>query len=468
MKSRLTILTLAALFFGACTTGTYVSSSYTDDIYFNPGDVPPPIVIDETAAERQAAEKSANRMIISDIRENEEGSQTMNNYIFDGTERDADALVYSMDQYDLYQSDTTVYYNEDDVKYVINNYYDGSAVDYAYRIRRFHRPYFYDPFYWDSWYYDPFFYDPFYYSSWYSPYYSWGWGSYWHSPYYSWGWGYSPYYSYWHRPYYGGFYGGYYGGYPYYSWYGYGNRRYIDSENYRYGQRRSTGSGVLYGNEDGRRTTATGVRSSATTTKSAQEGIRTQTGGTQHDARRASSGSGVRSAESATNQRSATNTVLTERRRAESGSGSESVRSSSNTPSQTYTRPGNTTTTRTYTRPTTNTTTTPRVATPSGSSGSNYTAPRSTSTYNRTYRTNSTYNRSSSSSSATRTYNTPSSTTTKSGSTYSTPARSSSSSSGSYRSSGSSSSGSYSTPSSSGSSRSSSSSSSSSSSGRRR
>ncbi|HDR51052.1 MAG TPA: hypothetical protein ENN90_05430, partial [Mariniphaga anaerophila] len=103
MKSKLTLLTLAALFIGACTSGTYVTSSYTDDIYFNPADVPPPVAIEENVrAEREAAEKSAQRMIISDIQRNEEGSQTMNNYIFDGTEQDADALVYSMDQYDLY------------------------------------------------------------------------------------------------------------------------------------------------------------------------------------------------------------------------------------------------------------------------------------------------------------------------------------------------------------------------------
>ena len=44
MKSKFTILLVAALFTGACTSGTYVTSSYTDDIYFNPADVPPPIV----------------------------------------------------------------------------------------------------------------------------------------------------------------------------------------------------------------------------------------------------------------------------------------------------------------------------------------------------------------------------------------------------------------------------------------
>ncbi|MFW5756523.1 MAG: hypothetical protein ACOCWK_07960, partial [Tangfeifania sp.] len=160
MKSRLTILAVIALFLGACTTGSYVSSTYTDDIYFNPGDVPPPITVEEeeemVAEEASPEEKSGRRMIISDIDENEEGSQTMNNYIFDGTEEDADAFTYGVDQADMYQTDTSVYYNDDEVKYVINNYYDGDPIDYAYRIRRFHRPHFYDPFYWDSWYYDPY------------------------------------------------------------------------------------------------------------------------------------------------------------------------------------------------------------------------------------------------------------------------------------------------------------------------
>lgn len=454
MKSRLTILTLAALFLGACTSGTYVTSSYTDDIYFTPGDVPPPIVVEEVLDGGEPAEKSAHRMIISDIQENEKGSQTMNNYIFDGTEEDADALVYSMDQYDLYQSDTTVYYNEDDVTYVINNYYDGDEIDFAYRIRRFHRPYFYDPFYWDSWYYDPYFYDPYFYSSWYYPSWSfawnWGWGYNWYSPYYSWGWGYSPYYSYWSRPY-----SGYYGwGYPYHSWYGGG--WYADSENYRYGQRRSTGTNVYRNNDGGRRTSTSAVRASAGTTKSTREGV---TSGVSETGRRAISSSGVR--DNGTTRSATNSSVITERRRTTTDQSRESV--SSGIQTRTYTRPGTSSTaTRTYTRPATKSTTTPRVVTPNRSSGSGYTAPQSTSTYNRTYRSNSTYNRSSSSSSATRTYRAPS-TSTKSGSTYSSPSRSSSSS-GSYRSSGSSSSGSYSTPSSSGSSRSSSSSSS----GRRR
>ncbi|HYQ57946.1 MAG TPA: hypothetical protein VEP89_11445, partial [Draconibacterium sp.] len=217
MKTRLTLLGLLAILMGACTTGGYVSGTYSDDIYFSPGDVPPPIAVEEVVAQ-EPVQKSANTMIISNIEREEDGSNTMNNYIFEGSEEDADVLRYNMDQMEMEASDTTVYYNDDEMKYVINNYYDGDELDYAYRIRRFHRPSFYDPFYWDSWsYYDPFYYDPYYYSSWYYPswslswslgwggfYSGWGWG--WNSPYYGWGHGYYP-------PYYGSWYGGgWYGG----------------------------------------------------------------------------------------------------------------------------------------------------------------------------------------------------------------------------------------------------------------
>lgn len=405
MKSRLTILMMAALFLGACSSGSYVTGYDNDDIYFNPANVPPPIDAENVTADTESRQKSANRMVISDIQENEEGSKTMNNYIFDATEQDADALVYSMDQYDLESSDTSVYYNDEDVKYVINNYYDGESVDYAYRIRRFHRPHFYDPFYWDSWYYGAYLYDPFYYSSWYSPSWSFGWrmGHSWHSPYNSWGWGYSP----WHSPYYAGYYGGYYGGWNggYYGgnpWYGHGSARYIDSEDYRYGQRRSTGSGVVYGDNYQRRSTTSGVRSSSTTTKSAREGVSAD--------RRGNSVSGARVSGNTvqTPQRAATNSnVVTERRRVDAVTGN--VRSTDRqTGSQSYTRPGNTTT-RSYTRPTTGVSTTPRVVAPQNRSNNiRYTAPGSTSNYNRTYRSSSTYNRSSGTTTNTRSYRAPS------------------------------------------------------------
>ena len=206
MKTRLTFIAALVFILGSCTTGSYVTSTYPDDIYFNPADIPPPITITETVIEEPIQEKSGERLIISQIDDNEDGSNTMNNYIFDGTEEDADALIYNMDQMELDGSDTTIYYNDDELKYVINNYYDGDELDYAYRIRRFHNPYYYDPFYWDSWAYDPYF--GYGYASMYNPYYSYGWGygSSWYSPYSRWG--FSPYYSNYYSPYY---YGGYYG-----------------------------------------------------------------------------------------------------------------------------------------------------------------------------------------------------------------------------------------------------------------
>src|SRR5690606_9673005 len=157
MKAKITYFGILAVLLSACSTGSYVSSSYTDDIYFNPGDVPPPIEVATTTPKKQAEQKSASKIIVSEINENEDGTNTMNNYIFDGTENDADVAFYNAEQ-GLEGSDTTIYYDDDEVKYVINNYYDDNGnVDFAYRINRFHNPYFYDPFYWDSWYYDPYY-----------------------------------------------------------------------------------------------------------------------------------------------------------------------------------------------------------------------------------------------------------------------------------------------------------------------
>ena len=63
------------------TTGSYITSSYTDDIYFNPGVFRRLFQWKERGPENAVAEKSAHRMIISDIQQNEEGAQTMSNYI---------------------------------------------------------------------------------------------------------------------------------------------------------------------------------------------------------------------------------------------------------------------------------------------------------------------------------------------------------------------------------------------------
>jgi hypothetical protein len=152
-------------------------------------------------------------IIISEIRDNNEGSKTMNNYVFDGQDVGTypDAQLYNLDQMELVETDTTIYYDENEVKYVINNYFEGEDMDFSYRINRFHRPFGYDPYYydyygWDSWYYPYSRFGWSYGMGWNN----WGWRSFmvfsilwvmdipinWYSPYYSsWGWGGYPYYS---------------------------------------------------------------------------------------------------------------------------------------------------------------------------------------------------------------------------------------------------------------------------------
>ena len=127
MKSRIYLSVAIALAVSACTTGSYVTTGYVDDIYFNPGDVPPPVALEETPQQKEnVGLKSADRLIIGEIKENEEGSKTMNNYIFDGRDASeyADAQLYNMEQMELEGSDTTIYYDDNEVKYVIKKYSD--------------------------------------------------------------------------------------------------------------------------------------------------------------------------------------------------------------------------------------------------------------------------------------------------------------------------------------------------------
>ena len=161
MKSKIIIFSALALIISACSTGSYVTTSWVDDIYFSPGDVPPPVLTDKTSQpQKDLRTKSADRVIVSEIRDNTEGSKTMNNYVFDGQDVGSysEAQLYNLDQMELVGTDTTIYYDENEVKYVINNYFEGEDMDFSYRINRFHRPFGYDPYYydyygWDSWYY---------------------------------------------------------------------------------------------------------------------------------------------------------------------------------------------------------------------------------------------------------------------------------------------------------------------------
>lgn len=236
MKTKLTIISILAIMASACSTGTHLAKSYDDDIYFSPKDVPPVAV----ATEQSSANVRSNnnntkdrKIVMSQIERDADGSATVNNYIYqqDKNAINSDVQSYDMNGQNLVDSDTTRYYNDDDVKTVINNYYDSDDVDYSYRIRRFHNPYYFGSFY-DDWYYDG------YYSPWYSGYYglNWGWNYGWgyYDPWYSWSWGYPYHYGY-YSPFafgigyygWGGYYGGYYGG-------GYGNYGWGGGNYYKY------------------------------------------------------------------------------------------------------------------------------------------------------------------------------------------------------------------------------------------
>ncbi len=281
MKSKIIILFAFALIISACGTSSYVASSWVDDIYFTPGDVPPPMVINQKNEQKdELKRKSADRVIVSEIRDNSEGSKTMNNYIFDGQDAGtySDAQLYNLDQMALTGSDTTVFYDDNEIKYVINNYFESDNLDFGYRIRRFHRPFFYDPYYydyygWDSWYYPT--YGPGWSFGW--GWNSWAWGSSWGWPYYGWGspfssW-YSPYYS-WYSPYYTWYspysYWGW-GGHPYYGGY-WDNIRYANREDYTYGPRRDFNTSAVYGDTGSRRSGVSATSNNDSPLKSARPG----------------------------------------------------------------------------------------------------------------------------------------------------------------------------------------------------
>ena len=129
MKTKLTVISILAILVSACTTGTYVTKAYDDDIYFSPADVPPVAVAENEAP---ASEKSARisnndtrdkKIILSQMDRNADGTSSVNNYIYQPDNNgNPDNQSYNMDNQELAESDTTAYYNDDDVKYVINNF----------------------------------------------------------------------------------------------------------------------------------------------------------------------------------------------------------------------------------------------------------------------------------------------------------------------------------------------------------
>ncbi len=287
MKTKLIIIGAVAILVSSCTTGTYMARTYDDDIYFSPGDVPPVSIMENDVSPTEKSARINNsdarnqRIIMSQMDKNPDGSSSVNNYIYqpDGNNDYIDSQSYNMDNQDLAESDTTVYYNDDDVKYVINNYYDDNDnnIDFAYRINRFHRPYYYDPFFYDDWSYGG------YYGGYYSPFYSGYYGMGYNSWYGGWGYPYS-YYGY-YSPFslgFGGYWGGGYGGYYGYGgynngYYGYGGSGGYYNNNSQVARRRATNMNVPGGGYSNNNA-ITGSRSSTLRSANTQNSTGIQTG----------------------------------------------------------------------------------------------------------------------------------------------------------------------------------------------
>jgi hypothetical protein len=465
MKTKLTVISLAAILVTACTTGTRLTKTYDDDIYFSPADVPPVAVVDNTEQGYEKSAKMSNndtkdkKIVMSQMERNPDGTSTVNNYIYQQDQKNGnpDYQSYNVDNQDLVESDTTLYYNDDEVKTVINNYYDDndSDIDFGYRINRFHRPFYYGSLFYDDWYYGG------YYSPWYSNYYGFGYG-------WNYGWGYDPfwpmaygYYSpafafglggYWGWGYgygYGGYYNGYWNG--YYNGFGSTGGGFYNS--HQIARRRDTnmtlpgGSGRLNNGS----ISGTNAGSRPNSVRYTRENSDVKNATIVND-RRQTSVNGRRLSSTTTDSQGNTITQQTRRSYEPSTTGRTYERGRAVGQNQNYTPSYNkprvvnqSNYNSSYSRPRTSGVYNSPSVRSSNSGNQTYTEPRSSSSMRQTYRSSSSYSTGSSSNGGSRNSSSYSGPAGNSGSTYSAPARSSSNSysggSGSY-SSGSSSSGS--------------------------
>ena len=87
MKSKVTFMLASLLIVGACSTGTYVTRTYDDDIYFTPGDIMLPSVSENTgygpSSKRVQADNTENidqqHLVISQSETYQDGSKALNN-----------------------------------------------------------------------------------------------------------------------------------------------------------------------------------------------------------------------------------------------------------------------------------------------------------------------------------------------------------------------------------------------------
>ena len=373
MKTHFKILSGIALILSGCTTGSMVSSGgYGDDVYFTPGDNPPPVV-----------SKAPARGSISSERSQDRAAKVVDEY-FDNNADSKSQKSYSLNNEDSGLSDSLEMYDEEVMDYELDG--TDEEMSYSTRIRTYIDPYMYDP-YWDSYigigmgmgwgmgfggYYGGY---GGYYGGWNRPW-SYGYGG-WYDPWYSYGWG--GYYDY---PYYGYYGGGYYGG-GYWgngggSWNGDRRDRFYGRQNYagrlgggsdavNYGGNRAIRSGSVaggtYGSSSSGDTRMTGrrdaVNQSSTSTRQSATRYTVDPNASTRSTRMSQPGQQGRTTRS-------TETLMELRRNPQGTSvrqgtsGQSATRSSSTSPQRytpTYTRPRTNTQatynsgTRQYTRP---------------------------------------------------------------------------------------------------------------------
>jgi hypothetical protein len=204
MKTNAKLLLAVALMAGACTTGSKVTSpTYSDDLYYTPGETTPAT----PKPVKEAPQPQKKSLVAMQVEETEKG-KVVNNYVVPKSSR-KDNNAYYFDDQPAY-SDTVTEYKDNKEQSTVNNYYEGQEMDYATRINNFYDPYFYNP------YWDPFWGRGFGYGGWGFGFgMGMGMGGYYNPWYSNYGWGY---------PYYGWGYPNYGWGYPYSGWdyYGYG------------------------------------------------------------------------------------------------------------------------------------------------------------------------------------------------------------------------------------------------------
>ncbi|HPR62118.1 MAG TPA: hypothetical protein PLF35_14280, partial [Prolixibacteraceae bacterium] len=151
MKPKVIIIGLVALIATACSTSLQTGSNYIDDLYYWPGDNIPEISSEELTALSESTQPGGNTIIVSELEEGNDGTKTLNNYIYADEEPSwfNDVQAYNLDNIESEGNDTIFFTDEESGSYVVNNYYIDDDYSYADRIRRFHNPFFYDPFYWD-------------------------------------------------------------------------------------------------------------------------------------------------------------------------------------------------------------------------------------------------------------------------------------------------------------------------------